>query len=127
MATRSTIAVRHADGTVSQIYCHFDGYLDGNGKTLQECYPTREAAEELVAGGDMSSLDSSVDTCVYYKRDRGEAEADARIFANMNSYYENLQSEEYNYLFLNGQWFVDEPYGDRGGEYIPLAEALENA
>ena len=38
MATRSTIALEFADGTVQQVYCHWDGYLDYNGKLLAEHY-----------------------------------------------------------------------------------------
>ena len=127
MATRGTIAVQHADGTISQVYAHWDNYLSGTGRTLLECYDSLEYAEELVAGGDISSVGYTVDDTVYYKRDRGETNTDARVFANINSYYSNLQGEEYNYLFQQGQWFVEDAWGERGGEYVPLAEALEKA
>jgi len=36
MATRSNIAIENQDGTVSAIYCHFDGYIDGVGEILYE-------------------------------------------------------------------------------------------
>jgi len=35
MATRSRIAIENQDGTVTSIYCHFDGYLSGVGKLLK--------------------------------------------------------------------------------------------
>ena len=38
MATRSTIALEFADGTVEQVYCHWDGYLAHNGLMLLEHY-----------------------------------------------------------------------------------------
>ena len=38
MGTRSTIALEYADGTVHQVYCHWDGYLEHNGRILQEHY-----------------------------------------------------------------------------------------
>ena len=56
MATRSTIAVEHADGTVSQVYCHWDGYLTHNGQILLDHYDTQEKAEQLVSLGSISSL-----------------------------------------------------------------------
>jgi xylose isomerase len=56
MATRSNIAIENQDKTVSVIYCHHDGYIDGVGKLLQENYNTREKMEELIALGDISSL-----------------------------------------------------------------------
>jgi hypothetical protein len=122
MATRGTIAVQHADGTVSQVYAHWDNYLEGTGQTLLHCYNSLELAEQLVAGGDISSVDNTVDSTVYYKRDRGEANTDARVFANINSYYSTCEGEEYNYLFQRGQWFVE--HYDTGGEYLPLIKEL---
>ena len=32
MGTRSTIALEFADGTVGQVYCHWDGYLSKIGR-----------------------------------------------------------------------------------------------
>ena len=38
MGTRSTIAIQKLDGSVEQIYCHWDGYLDHNGTILKTEY-----------------------------------------------------------------------------------------
>lgn len=38
MSTRSAIIRKTEDGSYEGIYCHFDGYLAGVGKTLQEHY-----------------------------------------------------------------------------------------
>lgn len=60
MATRSTIAVEHADGRidgrVTQVYCHFDGYPAHNGKILLEHYTDPAKAAELVSHGAISIL-----------------------------------------------------------------------
>lgn len=56
MGTRSTIALEYADGTVEQVYCHWDGYLDHNGKILQEHYSDPFKLQELINHGDLSSL-----------------------------------------------------------------------
>lgn len=60
MATRSTIALEFADGTVQQVYAHWDGYLDGNGKTLQEHYSDPFKLRDLIDLGDISSLGSNI-------------------------------------------------------------------
>lgn len=125
MATRGTIAVQHTDGTVSQVYAHWDNYLEGTGQTLLDHYNSLALAECLVNGGDISSVANTVDTTVYYGRDRGEDNMEARAFGNLNSYYKGLQPEEYNYLFTNGQWLVE--HYESGGEYVPLTEALQSA
>jgi hypothetical protein len=60
MSTRSFIHVQRADGKWARIYCHFDGYWEGVGQTLQHHYNSQEKAEALVALGDISSLGEEI-------------------------------------------------------------------
>ena len=130
MATRSTIAIELADGTVKQVYCHWDGYVDGVGKTLQEHYSARSKVEELVEHGDLSSLgdvigfkhpfthigtDMTLDEhesnfgamCTFYGRDREETMTEAKVFQSYQDYIENHQYEEYEYVFRqDNKWHV---------------------
>lgn len=48
--------------------------------------------------------DEFKDMCMFYGRDRGEADTSATIHANVTNWLNN--GEEYNYLFDNGKWFV---------------------
>lgn len=149
MATRSTIAIEFADGTVQQVYCHWDGYLENNGAILQEHYMDPCKVRELIDLGDMSSLGEEVgvkhpfspyeveglsyedykakysNMTTFYGRDRGETGVSARKFVNFLDYQENHQYEEYDYILrqIDGKavWFVS-MYGK---PYIELAEALE--
>ena len=147
MGTRSTIALEFADGTVGQVYCHWDGYLDNNGKILFENYQDPFKLRELIDLGDLSSLGPSLgekhtfDTlakygtpeyeaemdyrrgiCTFYGRDRGETSTSARYFKDYADYRENAQFEEYNYILRrDGNWYV-EFYGDFDGL---LKEAFE--
>lgn len=56
MATRSTIALEFADGTVQQVYCHWDGYLSNNGQILFHFYKDPFKLRDLIDRGDLSSL-----------------------------------------------------------------------
>lgn len=133
MATRSTIAVVHENGTVSQIYCHFDGGLSHNGQMLLEYYNNALAAEFLVSKGDLSvlaprvtatgphSFDSPEDgVCVYYGRDRGELNTEPNTYASVSEYFDDYSREEYNYLFDGESWVVEQ--GDRN--FMPVTEAI---
>jgi hypothetical protein len=71
MATRSRIAIENQDGKVKSIYCHWDGYLSGVGKTLFNHYD-KEKLEKLIELGDISSLGESTKDTVAYARDRNE-------------------------------------------------------
>ena len=113
MATRSTIALEYADGQVGQIYCHWDGYLEHNGKILQEHYTDPFKVRDLLNGGDTSTLDEDVDGCEFYKN-RGE-DCPQRMYKDFADYRRNGEFEEYNYILRrDGKWYV-EFYGEFDG------------
>lgn len=140
MATRSTIALEFADGTIGQVYCHWDGYLAHNGKILVESYQDPFKVRELIDLGDVSSLAAEIgvkhpfdnpgsfgtseyqaykdqygNMCKFYMRDRGEEGVEARYFKDFDTYRAEAQSEEYNYILrTDGQWYV-EFYGEFDG------------
>ena len=148
MGTRSTIALEFADGTVEQVYCHWDGYLEHNGKILFENYSNPFILRDLIDLGDISSLGKIVGAkhpfsphagetqkalyetamsqgaTTFYGRDRGENGVSAKKFASFEDYKANHQYEEYEYILRNvngvATWFVAE-HSDR---YVPLEEAL---
>jgi hypothetical protein len=135
MATRSTIALEFADGTVGQVYCHWDGYLEHNGAILQDHYKDPFKLRDLIDLGDISSLaasiekpaghsfDKSVDGyTVFYGRDRGETGIEARQFKDFEDYKKNHQYEEYEYILrTDGEWYVSK----HDGPYLLLVAALE--
>lgn len=121
MATRSTIALEYADGTVKQIYCHHDGYIEKNGKILQEQYSDPDKLNKIIELGDLSSLGLNIgtkhdfdyygsDICTFYGRDRNEDNVEPNQFKDFNDYLKNHRQEEYNYILrlINGQavWLV---------------------
>jgi hypothetical protein len=120
MSTRSTIALEFADGSVSQVYCHFDGYLDGVGDDLVRGYSDPFELRELIDGGDMSCIGEPY-------TDRGESYEDtkARRFQNFDEYVAECQQEEYDYILrnVNGKatWFV-RCYAT-GSEWVTIKEA----
>jgi hypothetical protein len=136
MGTRSTIALEFADGTVQQVYCHWDGYLEHNGKILQEHYSDPFKLRDLIDLGDMSSLGESIGTqhafekapqgeCTFYGRDRNESGCEARKFKDYLDYAENHQYEEFEYILRacgdKAVWFVS----DHGKDFVSLTAALE--
>lgn len=125
MGTRSTIALEYADGTVGQIYCHWDGYLSNNGMILDINYMDPFKVRELLNGGDMSSLSDRVEGCEFYSA-RGEV-CPQRMYKDIIEYFAEGQQEEYDYILrdsaANGgaTWFVRCYATD--GEWVTLAEA----
>ena len=138
MATRSTIALEFADGTVGQVYAHWDGYLDHNGRILLANYQDPFTLQKLIDLGDLSSLAEYVtpepytehtfdkpspEVCVFYGRDRGETDVGPRYFKDFADYKANHQYEEYEYILrTDGNWYVSEYSGDYKLLAIELAE-----
>ena len=147
MGTRSTIALEFADGTVEQVYCHWDGYLEHNGQLLLKHYSNPFILRDLIDLGDISSLKSTVGTkhafsqfdngmtqdeyyklygemTTFYGRDRGETGTSAKKFASYEDYLLNCQWEEYDYILRNDNgvavWFVS----DHDGDYVTLESAI---
>lgn len=111
MGTRSTIALEFADGTVEQVYCHWDGYLENNGKILAEHYMDPFKLKELLALGGFSSLCATVEATkeTAYHSARGE-ELMIQKYKNADEYFDCCQQEEYDYILRNvngvAVWFV---------------------
>ena len=118
MATRSTIALEYADGTIGQVYCHWDGYLSNNGQILFEHYQDPFKLRELIDLGDVSVLHANIgekhdfneryeDGCTFYGRDRGETGVGAKNFRDFEHYLREHQWEEYEYILRKDRnWYV---------------------
>ena len=127
MGTRSTIALEFADGTVEQVYCHWDGYLEHNGQILAKHYMDPFKVKELLALGGFSSLEATVEDTkeTAYHSARGE-ELCVNKYKNADEYFDCSQQEEYDYILRNvngvATWFVR--YYDTENTWAPLAQAF---
>jgi hypothetical protein len=109
---------------VKAVYCHWDGYLEHNGRILNEHYTASPKVNNLIALGDLSSLRAEIgekhafsqldlceadreayeaqhgNSCTFYTRDRGE-DAPYKFFANAKEALDHYDGSwcEYFYLF----------------------------
>jgi hypothetical protein len=120
MATRSRIAIKHQDGTIDSIYCHWDGYPSGVGQMLVEHY-SRKEAEQLMEVGDIRTLADTPDRCEDYK-DAG------RSYPNLESFLQNLgkRHEEYGYVLMeDDRWYYISVHEDNNQQFQLVSEALK--
>jgi len=117
MSTRSTIGLQLADGSIRHIYCHYDGYPAGVGKTLQEHYTTPQAVNALLDLGNLSALGAELGEkqdfdnpargfCLAYHRDRGEDGQEADTSINEAEFDIDAGGTDYRYLMKDGVWFI---------------------
>jgi hypothetical protein len=145
MGTRSVIGVMHGD-VCKAVYCHWDGYLEHNGRILQEHYDSAKA-NNLVALGDISSLGKEIgekhafshfelraeevqaykelteNWTTFYGRDRGEENVSWKTMTNWSQFEDffNGCGAEYAYIMRDGVWYVKQ----YSGELEVLSQALE--
>ena len=151
MGTRSRIGVMHGD-VIKSVYCHWDGYLEHNGKILQKHYDSAKA-NNLVALGDISSLRSEIgeehpfsrfDTDIsdeaydklygnmttFYGRDRDEQDCSWKVSHSFAEFLQEVEycGAEYYYIIKDGVWYCGTVHRgtDMTGILVPLAEALVN-
>jgi len=147
MATRSAIGFVEYDGSVTGIYCHWDGYLEGVGQTLLKHYNDTYKVLDLIDLGDISSLREEIGekhpfsphghgvdgmSCdkydelyghmtTFYSRDRGD-NSPAQDFVSVQEFRNNYGDCEYFYLYDGKNW----SYARRSSrEFQPLVLELE--
>ena len=138
MATRSTIAKLGKDGIIKSVYCHNDGYLEHNGKILNEYYKDESKVDELLAHGDASSLNENIGEklpfndymsfhenkqCRFYHRDRGEELKIKTLKDDIEliEFAKDSCNAEYIYMFAFGYWYV---YDFENKSFVELEEEL---
>ena len=102
MATRSRIGIELKNGSVLSVYHHWDGYPEWLGRILNTHYNTRQKVAELIDGGDMSSCWAENKEPEYYSA-RGE-NCPPRLDVDLCEYLLPDNSEEFAYVFRNGEW-----------------------
>ena len=132
MATRSLIGKLNSDGTVTHIYCHWDGYPSHNGFLLQEYWDTPYKVDQLLALGDLSSLGSEIgeqqdfngsrnrDWCMAYGRDRNQSNTGAKTVSR-EEFFGDEDYIDYFYLYNEDfEWecYYEEELVDIPSEYV---------
>jgi hypothetical protein len=125
MSTNSFIGLEATDGTVTYIYCHWDGGLAHNGRMLQDNYTTADQVSALIAQGDASALGRTVADSVFYTRDKGEDHGENLAAAEPSrlQYGQDMEGE-IAYLFSSdmNSWTVKT---SRSHVWVGLRRALE--
>jgi hypothetical protein len=113
MATRSRIGIENNNGTVSSIYCHWDGYPEHTGKILKDYYSDPNTLQQLLDLGDISFLKENLKDTIAYHRDKGEDLNPSFIHPDVNS-FKPMEYEEYGYVLTkDNEWvIVETAYGN---------------
>ena len=142
MGTRSAIGYKTPEGKIRAKYSHYDGYVAGVGRTLQEHYQEARKIAQMVELGDQSFLAEEIfpkgkthsfntpeeGVTVFYGRDRGEDSVDAQDFDTVQEFvdYYADSGAEYFYLHTANGWIYHDRYGvGKDANGYPVFDYLE--
>lgn len=133
MGTRSRIGVVNPDGTITSVYCHWDGYPEHHLPILTGHYTTKDKVADLLALGSLSSLGPEIGVrhpfdwgddfpyelrikhpyypmCTSHLRDRGDL-GEIAALDDRQDFMERCRNCDavWFYLFDNGQWKHGQP------------------
>ena len=137
MATRSNIGILNTDGSITSIYCHWDGYPQHHMPLLEGHYNTEEKVRELLALGSISDLGPRLNpspdsghtfdhpekgVTIAYHRDRGEQMWPAQTFQTLRRHRNPKAMEEFLYLFdpKAGTWACYTPIERRAPKSLTV-------
>ena len=106
MGTSANIGIYNPkNNSVIASYCHYDGYVEGVGKTLVKSYNSQYDAEIVAKGGYLSSLSDD-----YLESKTNSVNSDAPIeYENIKHFLKqsfNDTGAEYAYVWDGNTWFV---------------------
>lgn len=119
MGTAAMIGIYNEDGSVTASYCHYDGYVEGVGRTLVENYNTQYDAEIVAKGGYMSSLEEDyLDTRQVAVHTDPAVEFDS--VSNFLSEGADYAGADYLYLWDGKAWFFAPTFKKVGFEEVQI-------
>ena len=139
ISTRARIGILKKDGSIESIYCHFDGYLDGVGKMLNDNYQKYDDVKELIKLGNVSGLrekvksdDPEKETTAYH-RNMGEdfKKNKPMVTKTFDEFQEILFDAWVGYVYLydeqTNNWLWDNYTADvHSLDLKPLADCFKN-
>lgn len=113
MSTHATIAAVMDNNTVMMTRVNYDGYLDYTGRVLLKYFNDSASASKLVSTGEVQTIDLDTGEIEFYERN----DYYPRQLNNIFDWYKLMPVEEYNYIFVDGRWFLYSP-----AKLIPLQD-----
>ena len=139
MSTRCYIGkLDEKSNDVKFIYCHFDGYPEDVGYTLDTYYKDHGKVEDLLDLGDISVLRQEVSASPSYTEEEIKDKVTVAYFRDKGGYWESVAPKhtqlanyekgedtiDYLYLYKDGIWYVDRESGV--SLWTPVSDLLKD-
>ena len=105
MGTSSMIGYIKEDGTVATTYCHYDGYVEYNGRLLLDSFNTPEKAKEVAETGYLSGLKADLEV----SKSEAVHKEEPSVYLTPKLFIENgdiTHGAQYLYLYDGEDWLI---------------------
>ena len=112
MGTHAMIGVVNDNGSVTATYCHYDGYLEGVGRTLVDHYSHPIEAVSVSLIGYLSALEPNIHNSIANAVHKDQPVA---LYTSVQEYMDegcDTAGAEYLYLFDGDAWFYSSRYAE---------------
>jgi len=118
MSTRSNIILLTESNRVRSIYCHYDGYLEHNGKMLLDNYTSTKDVKALISLGSIRSLKPTIDEIAEEEYTEGH-----QSFPSLRAYMSQVDTLFIEFIYLwseeDESWWVSKSVSKEvGGAYL---------
>ena len=105
MSTRSNIILLTESNRVRSIYCHYDGYLEHNGKMLLDNYTSTKDVKALISLGNIKSLKPTIDEIAEEEYTEGH-----QSFPSLRAYMSQVDTLFIEFIYMwseeDESWWV---------------------
>lgn len=124
MSTKAAIGIENDDGTITGIYCYYDGYLEGLGRILDRHYQDEATVRMLIEGGNIKYIGDNFWATEFYIRDNNELNHKPQTLTGIDDFERYYYKIPYFYLFSKNKWLCRQD-GDELLNYYNLSHAIE--
>lgn len=104
MSTKAAIGIENADGTITGIFCYYDGYLEGVGQILNKHYTKESTVKHLIENGNIKYLGDNVWATEYFIREHKELNNKSQTLSNVQDFERYFNNIPYFYIFSKNKW-----------------------
>lgn len=96
------------------VYLHNTSKLKNLLENLRQNYKKRESVEKLIDLGDINIISKTIDSCIFYNRDKKDPWDGCKPYLEESNSLENININispvDYYFTYFQNKWYVCEAY-----------------
>lgn len=124
MSTKAAIGIENENGTITGIYCNYDGYIEGVGQTLNKYYQNESIVRKLIELGNIKYLGDNIWATEYFIREHNEMNNTPQTLTNVEDFERYFYKIPYYYIWSKNTWICRQDTNEYVNYYL-LSEVID--